>query len=113
MRVQLIPLQGVHNRIVGRSEACTLRSAAACALNSIASNLQADTLKAVPTVKSAEKLKLEACLASAPLFVPVYGPEDGFWLGVACVGSSHAFFETEYAASAAHYSPSLQPLLQV
>lgn len=110
---QITPLQGDRTRAVGRSEACTLLSAGACALSSIISNLQLNASEKLSVQENPNHMSMEAHRACTPLFVPVYGQQDGFWSGIACVGCSHVFFETETAASVYRFTPSLQPLLQV
>lgn len=88
---------------VGRSEACTLRSAAACALAHIVEGCAEELSKA----------DYPFDLDSIPIFVPLYSPQDGFWSGVSCLGSSHLFFESERSAGSASHYVDVKRTLQV
>eukprot|EP00892_Ulva_mutabilis_P006289 jgi/Ulvmu1/4031/UM019_0008.1 len=107
----LTPLQGKHHQSVGRSEACTLRSAAACALGGILNTISADRSPLLSTAPQTHDPALAIILACTPLFVPVYCPQDGFWSGISCVGSSHVFLETESAICGTEITLSLRPVL--
>jgi hypothetical protein len=103
LSVQLTPLQSNTLKPIGRSEACTLRSAAACALAHIAESM-AEELAAADYPLN---------LASIPIFVPTYSPQEGFWTGVACVGDSHLFFESERSDGSSSQYVDVKRALQV
>jgi hypothetical protein len=120
--VQLAPMQAQKTCTapVGRSEACTLRSAAACALGAVFATTRE------PSWDDAVENGMQAVeLAKIPIFVPVFGPKECSWTGVACLGLQHVFFEAESAFEAPvcvevkrtlqvhiHHSPSF-PMLQL
>lgn len=101
--MQLTPLQSNTLKPVGRSEACTLRSAAACALAHIIENMGEELATAANPIVQ----------ASIPIFVPTYGPRDGFWSGVSCLGTSHHVFESERSVASSDVYVDVKRTLQV
>lgn len=97
---QLTPLQ-TDAKPVGRSEACTLRSAAACGLAAIFESVHQPGWGHEAQDKSKGSRAPASIPAglpvSLPIFVPVFGPQEDFWSGVACPGPYHVFFEGECA----------------
>lgn len=100
--MQLTPLQSYSMDPVGRSEACTLRSAAACALAQAMQTMAEE----LPT---SNKSVYPSCI---PVFVPTFGPLDGFWSGVSCSESSHVFFQSERSLGSSTHDVDVRKTLQ-
>jgi hypothetical protein len=92
---QLTPYSSSKSRPIGRSEALTMRSAACLALSEIFRTHHASgSNPATATTPDGNQLSLSG-LACMPVMIPMLTSEEDAWVGVACVGETQAFFETE------------------
>lgn len=82
---------------MGRTEATTLQSAAALALAEVFRTFHATgTTPLTLTAPDGRHLSLSS-LSCVPIFTPVYSAREDTWAGVAYVGATQVFFETQTA----------------
>ena len=93
--MQLTPFASKGSRAVGASEATSLQSAAALALAEIFRNLHATGCN--PLCADDPLQTPLSGLACSPVFTPVHAASEDAWNGVAYIGGSHVFFETQAA----------------
>ena len=121
-RVQLTPFASRGSKPIGRTEASTLQSAAALALSEVfqchhatgATPLVLQNSKGgVQGANGADNNVSLSALACMPLFVPVHGGTADAWIGVAYVGGTQVFFDTQVWQLPARSTVSAQEQLQV